>query len=67
MLDGLIDPIPAEGLDVMGPDGVLHQITSKLLSKMLDAELSDHLGYERGDPPGRGAGNRGTVRTRKRC
>jgi transposase-like protein len=28
-----------------------------LIERALGAELSDHLGYERGDPAGRGSGN----------
>jgi putative transposase len=27
------------------------------MNRALDVELTDHLGYERGDPAGRGSGN----------
>ena len=32
-----------------GPDGLLSQLTSALVNRALDAELSDHLGYESGE------------------
>ena len=41
----------------MGDDGLFRQLKKALLERALGAELSDHLGYERGDPAGRGTGN----------
>lgn len=38
-------------------DGVLNGLTKKIMEAALDAERTDHLGYERGDPAGRGSGN----------
>lgn len=46
-----------EGLELLGPDGVLTDLTSRIMNRALEAELSDHLGYERGDPAGHGSGN----------
>ncbi len=57
MVDRLMDQVDAEGLELLGPDGVLTELTSRIMNRALDAELTDHLGYERGDPAGRGSGN----------
>ena len=43
--------------DLTGPDGLLNQLTGALVGRMLDAELTDHLGYEKHDAAGRGTGN----------
>jgi putative transposase len=56
-LDRLMDQIDAEGLELLGPDGVLTELTSQIMNRAMDVELTDHLGYERGDPAGRGSGN----------
>jgi putative transposase len=43
--------------EIVGPGGVLAQLTKRLVERAMDAELSDHLGYERGGAPPGGAGN----------
>ena len=43
--------------DLLGDDGLFKQLKKALLERALGAELSDHLGYEKGDPAGRGSGN----------
>jgi putative transposase len=43
--------------DLLGEEGLLKQLKKALIERALGAELSDHLGYERGDPAGRGSGN----------
>ena len=43
--------------DLLGKNGVLRQLTKDLLERMLQEELSAHLGYEKHDPAGRGSGN----------
>jgi len=43
--------------DLTGADGLFKQLKKALIERALGAELSEHLGYERGDPAGRGAGN----------
>lgn len=57
VLDELMAQVDAEGAELLGPDGLLNQVTKAVLERALDEELSDHLGYERGDPAGRGSGN----------
>ena len=43
--------------DLLGDDGLFKQLKKALLERALGAELSDRLGYEKGDPSGRGTGN----------
>lgn len=43
--------------DLLGEDGLLKQLKKALVERALGAELSEHLGYEKGDPAGRGSGN----------
>lgn len=57
LVDRLLAQVDAEGLELVGPDGVLTELTKRVMEKALDVERSDHLGYERGDPAGRGSGN----------
>jgi putative transposase len=46
-----------EGLEVTGDSGLLQQMMKSVLEAALAEELTDHLGYEPGDPAGRGSGN----------
>ena len=43
--------------DLTGEDGLFKQLKKALIERALGAELSSHLGYEKGDPAGRGTGN----------
>jgi putative transposase len=43
--------------EIAGPDGLLGQLTRRLLNRALEAELAEHLGYEAGQAPPGGAGN----------
>lgn len=45
------------GVDLVGPDGLLRQMTKAVLERSLAVELTGHLGYEPGDPAGAGSGN----------
>ena len=40
-----------------GPDGLVNQLTARIIERALAVEMDDHLGYEKGDPAGRGTGN----------
>lgn len=57
LIDRLMAQVDADGLELLGPDGVLSEITSRVLNRALQEEMTDHLGYEKGDPAGRGSGN----------
>jgi putative transposase len=41
----------------MGDAGLFKELKKALMERALGAELTHHLGYERGDPAGRGSGN----------
>ena len=44
--------------DLTGKDGILKQLTARLVERALQGEMSVHLGYDKGEAPrGRGAGN----------
>lgn len=43
--------------DLLGPDGIFKALKKRMIEKALGAELSDHLGYDKSDPAGRGSGN----------
>ncbi len=57
VIDAVMANVDAGGLELLGPDGVLAELTKRLLERGLSEELSDHLGYEPGDATGRGSGN----------
>jgi putative transposase len=46
-----------KGMELVGPNGLLAQLTKRVLETALDAEMSDHLGYDKHDPVGRNHGN----------
>lgn len=43
--------------DILGEQGLLKQFSKVVLERALGTELTDHLGYEKHDPAGRGSGN----------
>jgi hypothetical protein len=46
-----------QGLSLTGPNGLLKQLTKAVLETALNEEMTEHLGYEKHDPAGAGAGN----------
>jgi len=58
--DALIDELLKEcqdPKDILGKSGLLKQLTKRLIERSLQAELTDHLGYEPYAPEGHGADN----------
>jgi putative transposase len=53
----LVEAARAEGVELVGPGGLLTGLTKTVLETALEAEMSEHLGYERHDPAGRDSGN----------
>ena len=43
--------------DIIGENGLLKQLTKAILERALQAELTDHLGFEKHDPAGHHSGN----------
>ena len=56
-IDALVADAESTGTPIDGTDGLLNQLTKAVLNRSLDVEMTDHLGYESGDPAGRGSGN----------
>lgn len=46
-----------QGLSLTGPDGLLKQLTKTVLETALNEEMTEHLGYEKHDPPEAGTAN----------
>jgi hypothetical protein len=57
LADQLLDRADADQAQLLGTDGLLTQLTQRVLNRALDVEPAEHLGYEKGDPAGRGSGN----------
>src|SRR3954447_20222139 len=57
LINQLVDRARTGGLQLTGEGGVLQQLTKRLLESALDGEITDHLGYDKHDPAGRGTGN----------
>jgi len=52
--------------DLIGPDGLLRELTAALVNRAMEAELSHHLGYEPGERAPDGQSNRRNGAGRKR-
>jgi transposase-like protein len=48
----------AQGVSLVGPGGLLSGLTKQVLEAALEAEMTDHLGYEPYDRAGHHSGNR---------
>ena len=46
-----------QGVELVGPGGLLNRLTKTVLETALDAEMTEHLGYDKHDPAGRNSGN----------
>ena len=68
LADQLLGKARAEGAELLGPDGLLSQVTKAVLERALAEEMTGHLGYDKHDPAGRGSGNSlYRFRTCRRC
>jgi putative transposase len=61
----LIERAKAQGVSLVGPDGLLAGITKTVLQATLDAEMSEHLGYEKGERLTQSGGNHRNGRSPK--
>src|SRR5690349_5128064 len=57
LADRLLGKAAAEGVELLGPDGLLSQVTKAVLERALAEEMTGHLGYDKHDPAGRGTGS----------
>jgi transposase-like protein len=66
--DALIDELLQDckdPKDILGNNGLLKQLTKRLVERTLEAELTEHLGYEPNSPQGRGSGNNRNGKSQK--
>ena len=52
--------------EIVGPNGLLKQLTKALVERAMNAEMSHHLGYEKHSVGGRGSGNNRNGKSRKK-
>ena len=57
LAEQLLEQAKEQNIELVGPDGLLGQLTKSVLETALDAEMSEHLGYDKHDPAGRNSGN----------
>lgn len=57
LAEQLLAQAKERGVELMGPNGLLNQLTKNVLETALDTEMTEQLGYDKHDPCGRGSGN----------
>jgi len=62
LADRLLAQAAKQGVELLGEGGLLKQMTKAILERSLQVELTDHVGYEVGDPAGAAAGTVVTAR-----
>jgi len=68
ILDQILDTINFKGLtqdEVVGQDGLIKQLTGRILQRALEAEMTEHLGYEKNSNSGDNSGNSRNGHTEK--
>jgi len=68
ILDQILDTIDFKGLtqdEVVGQDGLIKMLTGKILQRALEAEMTEHLGYEKNSNDGDNSGNSRNGHTEK--
>ena len=67
-IDRLLDELMEDGVDaedLFGEDGLLKRMKKRMAERILEAELTEHLGYEKHAPDGRNRGNSRNGKTTK--
>lgn len=57
LAEQLLQQAEEQNIEMVGPGGLLGQLTKSVLETALDAEMAEHLGYEKHDPAGHNSGN----------
>ena len=67
-LDAALDELLAGKTpeEIAGPDGLLKQLTKRLVERAMGTELTHHLGYKKHAAEGRGSGNNRNGTSRKK-
>lgn len=63
----LLAQAKTDGVEPVGPNGLLNQLTANVLETALEAEMEQHPGYEKHQVAGRNGGNPAPADERKRC
>jgi putative transposase len=65
LAEELVEQARADGVELVGQSGLLTRLTKSVLETALEAEMTEHLGYDKHDPMGRnGANSRNGTRTK---
>lgn len=57
LAEQLVEQARADGVELIGPGGLLTGLTSKVINTALEVEMAEHLGYDKHDPAGRNGEN----------
>lgn len=57
LAEDLVAQAREEGVQLVGPGGLLTGLTRSVVETALEEEISDHVGYDKHDPAGRNGGN----------
>jgi transposase-like protein len=57
LAEQLVEQARADGVELIGPGGLLTGLTSKVINTALEAEMAEHVGYDKHDPAGRNGEN----------
>jgi putative transposase len=57
LAEQLLQQAEEQNIELVGPGGLLNQLTKNVLETALDAEMAEHLGYEKHDSAGHNSGN----------
>jgi putative transposase len=65
LAEQLLAQARSQGVELVGPNGLLNQLTKNVLETALEAEMSEHLGYAKHEAAGRdGANSRNGTRSK---
>lgn len=57
LAEELVERARSEGVELVGPGGLLSGLNKNVLEAGLEAEMSEHLGYDKHQPAGRNKGS----------
>jgi putative transposase len=57
LAEQLVEQARVDGVELIGPGGLLTGLTSKVINTALEVEMAEHLGYDKHDPAGRNGEN----------
>src|SRR2546425_4248371 len=57
LAEQLVEQVRVDGVNLVGPGGLLADLTKRVLETGLEVEMSEHLGYDKHAVEGRDGGN----------